>query len=462
MGACRGPNALKNLRLEGETPTVTSDWLLLGLCVLLTLATGGFVAAEFSLITLDRASIEKEAAAGNRGARGILSGLKTLSTQLSGAQVGITLTTLLVGYFINDSLTALLRPAFAYFWVPETALGSVSTGFAIALATAFSMIVGELIPKNLAISAPRGTASWSVPFQRGFTWVMSPLIAFLNGSANVALRWLGLEPQEELSAGRSPEELVSLVQRSAREGTLDENIAERLTKSLGFDQLVASDVMTPRGRMTSLQRTSMAAEVTALSRSTGLSRFPVIDTDSDDVVGIVHVKSVVGIEHKNRSTTPVTSIMREARRVPETMGLTALLAELKSGGSHVALVLDEYGGTAGLVTLEDVIEELVGDVSDEHDKSEGGIRRLASGGYMVSGMTRPDELAGAIGVDIEESPAYETVAGYMQHTLERLGKVGDSVATPGGVLTIVRMDEMRIDRVKYVPASAKTTEVSRG
>lgn len=438
-----------------------TEWLLLAFGVLLTLGTGVFVAAEFSLITLDRPEVEREAASGSRSAAGVLVGLKTLSTQLSGAQLGITVTTLLVGYLVEPSLARLLEEPLVSAGLPPAALTPVSVGLGIFLATAASMLLGELIPKNLAISTPMATARWSVPLQRGFTWVMGPLIRVLNGSANAILRWWGVEPQEELSSGRSPQELVFLVKRSAEAGTLDEGTATLLTRSLGFSQHTAADVMTDRTRMQSVRREDSAEQVIALARTTGLSRFPVTDASADDVVGVVHVKRAVAVPRDKRTEVPAGALMNDALRVPETVRLDPLLAELRSHGLQLAVVTDEYGGTAGVVTLEDVVEELVGEVADEHDKERGGVQRARDGSYLVPGWLRPDEVRDGLAVEVPDDSAYETLAGYVITELGRLAQVGDEVPVEQGRLRVERLTGRRIERIRYVPA-AVTAAAAQG
>jgi CBS domain containing-hemolysin-like protein len=317
---------------------VLTEWLLLGLGVLLTLGTGVFVAAEFALVTLDRPAVERAAQAGDRSAPGILAGLRTLSTQLSGAQVGITLTTLLVGYLVEPSISRLLAAPLAAAGVPDGALTPVSLGLGMFLATLASMLVGELIPKNLALSAPLQTARWAVPLQRAFTFATGPLIRLLNGSANRILQAMGIEPQEELSSSRTPEELASLVRRSAEAGTLDESTATLLARSLGFSSHTAADVMTHRVRVVSVRRDDTAADVVRLARATGYSRFPVVDEDGlDDVAGVVHVKKAIGVPHERRHEVPAAALMSEALRVPETVRLDPLLVQLREQGLQMAV-----------------------------------------------------------------------------------------------------------------------------
>lgn len=428
-----------------------SEWLLLGAGVLLTLGTAIFVAAEFSLVALDRSTVERAIENGDKRAVGVLAAVRTLSTQLSGAQVGITITTLIVGYLVQPSLASLLASPLGAVGLEGAAEEGVAATLALALATAFSMVVGELIPKNLAISVPLPTAKVVAGPQRIFSASVSPLITVLNGSANRLLRAVGVEPQEELSAGRSPEELAALVRHSAAAGTLDQQTAELITRSLGFAGRTAADVMTPRVRMLVLQREQKAAEVIALARRSGHSRFPVIDGDLDDVVGVVHLKSAVAVPRERRDDVPVAAIMSEALRVPETVRLDPLLVELRALGLQLAVVVDEYGGTAGVVTLEDLVEELVGEVADEHDRSRPGIVHRRDGAWLVPGLMRPDEVRDKTGVDVPDGPAYETLGGFVMSGLGRIPQVGDEVPVGGAVLRVERMDGRRVDRVRMLP-----------
>lgn len=435
-----------------------TEWLLVGLGVLLTLGTGVFVAAEFSLITVDRPAVERAAAAGDRKAARVVGGLKTLSTQLSGAQVGITITTLLVGFLVEPSVSALLRPPLTAAGLPEGAVTPVSVALGIFLATTFSMLAGELIPKNLALSLPLRTAQWSVPLQRAFTFATLPAIRLLNGTANRLLHLVGVEAQEELSSGRSPEELAALVRRSAQEGTLDEGTANLVSRTLGFSRHTAADVMTHRVRMESVRRDDTSADVVRLARSTGYSRFPVIDDGLDDVVGVVHVKRAIAVPHDKRADVPAAALMSEAPRVPETLRLDPLLVELRAQGLQMAVVTDEYGGTAGVVTLEDVIEELVGEVADEHDRARAGARRLRDGSWLLPGLLRPDEVRDRLGLDIPDGHAYETLAGFVMARLGRLAVAGDAVVVGGGTLRVERLEGRRIDRLKFAPAPEAAAE----
>jgi CBS domain containing-hemolysin-like protein len=436
-----------------------SAWLFLGVGVLLTVGTALFVAAEFSLVSLDRPTVERAVAAGDTRAAGVLAAVRSLSTQLSGAQVGITLTTLVVGYLVEPSLARLLTTPLSRLGLPPGPASALAVALGLFIATVFSMVVGELLPQNLGISEPLATAKVVAGPQRAFTRSVLPLIRLLNGSANRVLRSVGIEPAEELSSGRTPEELAALVRRSAQAGTLDEQTAVLLTRSLDFSDHTADDVMTPRVRAVTLERDQHADDVVELARRTGLSRFPVEGEGIDDIIGVVHVKSAVAVPRDRRQDVPVTVLMTDALRVPETLRLDPLLLTLRQQGLQLAVVEDEYGGTAGIVTLEDVIEEIVGEVSDEHDRSRTRVVRRRDGSYSVPGLMRPDEVVDAIGLAVPEGPAYETVGGFVMARLGRLPEAGDVVLLPGAELTVERMDGRRVDRIRVVAVPLAQSQV---
>ncbi len=427
------------------------EWLLVLAAVVLTIGTAVFVAAEFSLVALDRPTVQRAVDTGDHRARTVLTSLRRLSTQLSAAQVGITLTTLVVGFLAQPSFGALVRIPLARV-LPADIVESASAAVALVSITLFSMVVGELLPQFLGISAPLATAKVVAGPVRLFSMVAKPLIAVLNGSANAFLRSIGVQPREELSGARTPQELASLVRRSADAGTLEAATAVRVTRSLDFADRTAADVMTPRMRATSIERTATAADVVLLARRTGHSRFPVIGDDWDDIDGIVHVKQAVAVPPERRDAVPVSALMVAHAFVPETIRLDGLLVQLRESGMQLAVVVDEYGGTSGVVTLEDVVEELVGEVADEHDWSGGQGRRLRNGTWSVPGLWRPDEVRDRIGAPVPEDAAYETLGGFVMARLGRVPVAGDSVDVPGWRVDVARMDGRRVARVRLVPA----------
>lgn len=424
---------------------------MLAVGIVLTIGTGFFVASEFALVNLDRSDLEARERRGERGLGMTIGALKRTSTHLSSAQLGITLTTLLTGYTLEPALSVWLEPLFG--GLPDAVATVVATVLAVTLATLLSMIVGELVPKNLALSIPRAVAKVVIPFQVVFTAVFRPAVALLNNSANGILRLIGVEPKEELSGARTAEELTSLVRRSASEGALERDTATLLARTLVFADHTAQDVMTPRPRLASVERTDVAQDVIDLARTTGFSRFPVIDRGIDDVVGLVHIKQAVAVPHEKRSEVPVSALQSDALRVPETMKLDVLLAELRGRGYQMAVVVDEYGGTAGVATLEDLVEELVGEVSDEHDRTKADVVRSRDW-FTFPGILRPDELLERTGVVVPEEGPFETVAGWLMSELGRLPVVGDVVEIEAGAFRIERLDGRRIDRVRFTPRVA--------
>lgn len=422
---------------------------MLGIGVILTVGTGIFVASEFSLVALDRQDLERRRAGGELGLDRVIRGLSRTSTHLSSAQLGITLTTLLTGYTLEPAVSGFLDGPLGAMGVPEEFRRAISAPIAMILATVFSMIVGELIPKNFAISRPLATAKLVMPAQAAFTSTFKPAIALLNGSANGILRGIGIEPKEELSGARSAEELSSLVRHSASAGLLEADTATLLDRTLRFAERTAGDVMTPRLKIESLQRLESAQAVLELSGRSGFSRFPVIDEDRDDVVGVVHVKQAVAVPRAKRAEVPVAALAEDVVRVPDTLRLDQLLEELRTSGFQLAIVVDEYGGTAGIATLEDLVEEIVGEVADEHDRAAAGVVGTATEMTFPADL-RPDEVLEQTGIVIPEDDDYDTVAGYVLQELGRIPEQGEEVELPdGGTLRVERMDGRRIARLRF-------------
>lgn len=427
-----------------------NEWWLFAFGVILTFGTGVFVAAEFSLVALDRHELERRRDAGERGLDIVIRGLRITSTHLSSAQLGITLTTLLAGYTLEPALSHWINPLLQAMGIPESAQRIISVPVAVVIATILSMVIGELVPKNFAIAMPLQTARVVMPLQATFTAVFKPAILMLNGSANGMLRTIGVEPKEELSGARSAEELSSLVRHSAEAGLLEHGTATLLDRTLRFSEHTATDVMTPRTRFESIHRLESAKDLIELAGRTGFSRFPVIDEDRDDIVGVVHVKQAVAVPRAKREEVPVAALAEDPVRVPETMRLDQLLGELRLQGFQLAIVVDEYGGTAGLVTLEDLVEEIIGEVADEHDRAHAGVVGNASEMTLPADL-RPDEVREQTGIDIPDSDDYDTIAGFVLISLGRIPEAGDAVELEdGAVLKVERMEGKRISRLRYV------------
>lgn len=423
-----------------------AEWVLLGLVMFLVLACGVFVAAEFSLVTIDRASVAEEAEAGDASAQGIQEALRTLSTQLSGAQIGITITSLVIGFLAEPAIAELLQGPLESLGVPAASSLGIALAGALLIATIAQMIFSELIPKNWAISQPRRVAGVVTPAMRAFTRSVAPLIRLTNGNANWLLRKMHVEPVEELASARSAQELQYLVRHSGESGTLPTATATLLDRSLRFGEREAVDVMTPRTQLVTIDGGRSTSAVLQISQATGLSRFPVVrGGDSDQVIGVVTLRDALRVPAAKRASTPITLVMSEAVKVPQTLALQDVLP-LVRGGSHMVVVSDEYGGTAGLVTLEDLVEELVGEVSDEHDPAEFHSLRQMDGRWLISGLLRPEQTR-ELGIDLPDDSNYETVAGLVVSRLGRLADVGDEVVVDGWQLTVQTLDGHRIDLI---------------
>ncbi len=433
-------------------------WLMIVLGVLLTAGTAVFVAGEFALVALDPSVVDARAQAGDKRAGRVSKALRHLSTLLSGAQVGITLTTILLGYTMQAALNELLSQWLSP-WLGQTLAATIAVVSALIVVNAFSMVFGELIPKNATLADPLAAAGFVTPFITGFTWLFRPLVDLLNGMANAILKRFGIEAAEEASGARSASELTALLRRSAEEGTLDRATARLLTRSIGVDELSAVDVMTDRGRIHWLEESSTAADLVALASQTGHSRFPVFGDSPDDVLGLVNLRRAIAVPYERRAQVPVTSssIMTPAPRVPETMPLASLLVELRGYGEQeyfglqMAIVVDEYGGTAGVVTLEDAVEEIVGEVSDEHDRRRAGIHLDSAGRWIAPGWSRPDEFTARTTIRIPDDGPYETLGGLVMNELGRIPQIGDEVTLPTCTILVDAMEGRRITRVRITP-----------
>jgi len=455
MRICAGSTGV-----QGNSPTglpviisVTTASLLA--IVALIFGNALFVAAEFSLTALDRSTVEANARNGGRRDRMILRAQHKLSFQLSGAQLGISITTLVTGYLTEPLVADLPHPWLDVLRVSDPVADAITAFMALVLVTSVSMVFGELVPKYLAIARPLRTARAVVAPQVLFSALFTPAIRLTNGAANWIVRKLGIEPAEELRSARSPRELLSLVQTSARSGALDSVTAALVRRSLQFGTRTAEELMTPRSKIVALQTDDTITDLVAAAAESGFSRFPVIDGDLDETVGIVHVKQVFDVPAAERAHTLVTAVAKPVTVVPSTLDGDAVMAEIRADSLQTALVVDEYGGTAGMVTVEDLIEEIVGDVRDEHDDATPDVVPSVNG-WQVSGLLRIDEVATATGYRAPEGP-YETIGGLVLRELGHIPGAGETVEVPAldpdGLpdaserwqATVVQMDGHRID-----------------
>ena len=421
--------------------------------LLLTAGNAFFVVAEFGLVTVDRAEIDKRAEHGDRRARTVRHALHELSFQLSGAQLGITITALLTGYLAEPALSRLITPL-----VRPLAGGVTDTAahvLSLVLATLVSMLFGELVPKNAALARPMRAALATAAPLRTFARLFGWLIGALNGSANFLVRRLGIEPQEELASARSPEELGLLAAISARAGALPTETATLLRRTIRFSEKRAARAMTPRVDVVGLQGTASVADLLALARETGHTRFPVYENTLDLVTGVAAVPEALGVAPAQRASTAVSVIAHEPVYVPESLDLDKVLAALREADADLAIVVDEYGGTDGVVTVEDLIEELVGEISDEYDEDlpETATQVLTAPDgektFLVDGLLREDELTELTGFLLPDGP-YETLAGYLLARLGHIPVPGESLTSDGWEFTVTQVDRHRIEQVRMV------------
>ncbi|WP_369221517.1 hemolysin family protein [Streptomyces sp. R39] len=427
-----------------------TEVLLLLVAILLSLACGAFVAAEFSLTTVERGELERAVQRGERGAAGALQAVRNLTFQLSGAQLGITVTNLVVGMLAEPSIAKLLAGPLEAVGIGPSAASSLALVIGTALSTVFLMVVGELVPKNWAISSPLAVARRVGNAQRWFSAAFRPFITHLNNTANRLVRRLGVEPAEELASARGPQELAALARHSARQGALEPDTAELFVRTLNLADLTAENVMTPRVQVVALELRATCEDVANATRATGLSRFPVYRDSLDSVVGTAHIKDVLTMPAEERARVRVAQVMREPLLVPESLTVDRLLDRL-GGRRTMAVVIDEYGGTAGVATLEDIVEEVVGEVSDEHDPHEtpdlapAGADATGRALYSADGAARMDQLA-RVGLRAPEGP-YETLAGLVAAELGRIPETGDGVEVAGWRLDVVDASGRRAARV---------------
>ena len=400
-------------------------------------------------MAVDRYEVETAAARGARRDRTVRRGLETLSFQLSGAQLGITVSSLVLGFVVDNAIGPLLRPLLT--WLPgidSGSLAALTAALALILATVVQMVLGELAPKNLAIARPMATARLFVPPAMLVNALFAPVIRLLNAMANAVMRMVGLAPREELEGFQSLEEMREALRWASRENTIEGIEYEVLDRALGLGHVTTGDVMVPRSQVVAISATANLADLARLSLDTGYSRFPIRDDQGREYVGIAHVKDVLALPAPARAATPVAAKAQQALVVPTARDLRSLLLEMQAAQHAMAIVDDEFGQAAGIVTLEDIVEELLGSIEDEYDKPEPAlVTPLDDGAYEVAARIRRDELSEATGFAIPDG-RFETLAGLLLTLLQRIPRVGDAVAFRGWTFRVAAMQGHRIDRVR--------------
>lgn len=428
--------------------------------LVLTVANGYFVAQEFAYVAADRLVLAREAAAGDRKAARAVRVQQRLSFMLSGAQLGITVTTLIVGFLAEPAIAELISPPLEALGVPAAALYGVSLTLAFVLATVVQMIIGELGPKNLALAVPERLAKSLGSSTLVYLKVAGPLIHIFDSAANKLLRRVGIEPVQEIHQGATAEELGHLISESSEHGHLSRETADLLDHALDFSERTLGEVMVPRVDVEYVQADTTAAEVVERIGHHGHSRYPVIAERVDDVVGVIGVRELIKLPAERRAEATAGELARQALLLPDTLPLPRAVEQMQSGGQEFVVVIDEYGGLAGIVTLEDIAEELVGEIADETDRVVEIAVDDGRGGWLVDAGRRVDEVADATGIALPEEETYETVAGLVVERLGRFPAVGDQLRLElpaGGRLDI---EVLAMDR--HVPEKLRLSPLPDG
>ena len=413
--------------------------LALGAAVVLLALNGFFVAAEFALLAARRSRIEQLAGEGDKRARHALNGIKELSLMLAGAQLGITVCSLLLGAVAEPAIAHLLESLLHPLTDHEALRHGIAYVVGLTIVVFLHMVVGEMAPKSWAIAHPEASAlTLARPF-RSFALVFRPVLALLNLMANGVVRLVGVEPQPELAMAHAPADLLLLLDESAGHGSIAAEEHRLLSRSLELSGLDAVAAMTPRRDVVAVEEWAKASDVALLARTSGRSRIVVHGGDLDHVVGAVHAKDILLVDPADRATVTAGELARPVPVTHEHHLLEDLLVEMRTNHQMLTVVVDEHGVVVGIVTLEDVLEELIGDFEDETDRRGRRCRPVGDGVFRLEGGLRPDELADETGVELPDGD-WDTVAGFVIATLDRVPVLGDELTVDGATFAVTGID----------------------
>jgi CBS domain containing-hemolysin-like protein len=435
--------------------------MVLGLAavVVLVLANAFFVAAEFALVGSRKTRLDEMAKAGDGKARLARRAVQSLDRYISATQLGITLASLGLGWIGEPALAHLIEGAFT--WLPDAASAvathTVASIIAFGIITVLHIILGELMPKALALLYPEAVSGWVAAPLIGFGWIMAFPIAVLNGTSNRLLRLLSIDPPGEHERLHSPEEIRMLVEQSTEGGSLLRGDARLLEGVFEFSEKTAQEVMTPRTQMTALEADRTVEEAADEVAVAGRSRYPVYTESLDEIVGVVHAKDILAAL-RSRPGQAVRTVMRPPLFVPGTREVEDVLADMKRLKTHLAVVLDEYGGTAGLVTMEDLLEEIVGPIFDEYDPQD----KVAppDGAPRLDGAMPISEFNTEYDASLDDTD-YTTIGGYVFGQLGRLPRPGDRVTAESHALEVLEMEGRRVKSLRLHPAPVETPAAGR-
>jgi CBS domain containing-hemolysin-like protein len=430
----------------------------LGIALLLVLANGFFVASEFALVGARRTRIDALADAGNARAKLARGAIQHLDHYISGTQLGITLASLALGWVGESTIAAIIIQLFSDLDSPWNLIAGHTVAIAISFAaiTFLHIVLGELAPKSLALLFPESVSMWTAGPLIVFAKIFTPFIHFLNGSANLILRAVGLRAPREAERVHRPEEIEMLLAQTYEHGLLAQEPVEMIRGVFDLSETTAAEVMTPRIQIMAAPNTTDAESLENLFVDSGHSRLPVYEGSVDHIIGIVLARDVWRARRDRRQFN-LSALIRPVPFVPETKDLEHLLREMQREGTHIAIVLDEYGGTAGLVTVEDVLEQIVGEIADEHEVQREEIHEEPDGRVLLAGRVLVADLNERYDLDLPEDE-YTTVAGYVMGTLGRIAEVDDVVEFRGGHFRVASMSGRRVELVEMLLASTADRE----
>jgi CBS domain containing-hemolysin-like protein len=434
--------------MMGSTTGIDVNWPGLALAFVLLALNGFFVASEFALLASRRSRLEQLEDEGDKRATPALAGVRELTLMLAGAQLGITMCSLGLGAVAEPAVAGIIEGVLGEaFTISEGTSQIIGFTIGLSIVVFLHMVVGEMAPKSWAISHPEKSAlRLARPF-RLFVQIFRPIIWLLNSFANGVVRLAGVEPADERAMAHTPTELLLLLDESAGQGELEAQEHDLLVRSLELSGLTAEDAMTVRRDIVAVSADSTAANVAAEAHRTGRTRVVVHEGDLDHVRGFVHVKDVLRLGNGEWSTVLAGRIARPIMVTPEHHGLEDLLVEMRTQRHHIALVVDEHGTVVGVVTLEDLLEELIGDFDDESDRRLGECDRLPDGSFRVNGTLRPDQFEDCIGIALPDGD-WQTVAGFVIDVADEIPSVGDRIDTAVGEFEVLAMDGFGVDALR--------------
>lgn len=449
----------KNTSMDNQ---LIIDLLRLVAVGILVLSNGFFVAAEFSLISVRKTRVAELVEKGVQGADAVQEAISKPDQVIAATQLGITISSLALGWLGEPALSHFIEPLVDLFPVEIQPAASITISSAIAfsLITFLHVVVGELAPKSIALQNPEKTALSVASPTLWTEKIFKPFIWALNGTGNALLRLVGVEPASGHQLVHSVEELKMIVNDSAKGGVVESKEREMLVAVFDFGEQLVRQVMIPRTEIVAVEADTKLDDIITLVSQSTYTKFPVYEDNLDQILGIVHVKDLINAKQRaNCDQCVARDLVREAIYVPETAPVITLLNQFRINRQHIAIVLDEYGGTAGLVTLEDLLEEIVGEVSDPFDKSQEEIQSLPDGSYLVDGLTLIDDVNAELGTHLE-NPDYDTIAGYIMGKLDRIPRLNDVIESEGYRFRVEAMDGMRIDKISIQPLGTSSTPIA--